>query len=211
MIIRVLSFVWIVSSVIVVLASSLSHAQNSDPLGDIYKIRVGDMLQVSVHEDPTFNRTMLVRPDGRISLPLVGTVVAAGQTPEALQRTIQEGLRPSFIVEPTVTVSLSQIAPAEAQLDAVKEISEIFIIGTVKAPGRYQVVLPVSALQALALAGGPDIFAAKGRIHIRRRSGDTEEVLPFDYNAIENGERGAKDIQLQDGDIIVVPERGLFN
>jgi polysaccharide export outer membrane protein len=171
-----------------------------------YLIQKGDTLDVSVLEDPGLNRQALVRPDGKISLPLAGALSAAGMTPEALQASIRTALRRDFVEPPTVTVSL--LAMAE---ESDMEKTLIYVLGEVRAPGRYEVELPIDALQALALAGGPSTFAARDRVQVRRRVAGAETLTVFDYDQVEDGAAIPESIDLAAGDVILVPERGLFD
>lgn len=174
-----------------------------------YLIRLGDRLDVSVLEDPAIGRQVLVRPDGRITLPLAGTLEAAGRTPEAVAATIRRALARDFVEPPTVTVAVVGLG-AEALLpDGVAGGGSIYVLGQVGSPGRYDVALPIDILKMLAIAGGPGVFAATRRIQVRRRdSGD--QVFLFDYDAVERGVVPLTPIELRDGDVVVVPERGLF-
>lgn len=174
-----------------------------------YLVQPGDRLEVTVLEDPGLNRTVLVRPDGRISLPLSGTITAEGMTPEAIAAAVRRGLSRDFVEPPTVTVSLVSLGAPMASGD-VAASAEIYVLGQVARPGVYQVLLPIDALQALALAGGPGAFAAERRIQIRRRSAEGESLQLFDYRHIQEGRVPSPFIALSDGDVIVVPERGLF-
>jgi polysaccharide export outer membrane protein len=180
-------------------------------LAQTYSLQAGDRIQVIVLEDPSLNQQVLVRPDGRISLPLAGSIEAAGRTPEALQDVIRDRLARDFVTPPTVTVSLlsvSEGAPEEAEPGA---FASVYILGEVRAPGAYQLATPVSLLQALAVSGGVDVFAARNRIQVRRRAEDGETLMLFDYESIEDGAVPAQSIELMDGDVVIVPERGLFD
>lgn len=176
---------------------------------DGYLLQPGDRIEISVLEDPGLNRTVLVRPDGLITMPLVGTVPAAGLTPEDVALRVRRALARDFIEPPSVTVSLVGLAKSLAELLDARV--DIYVIGQVGNPGLLQVELPIDALQALALAGGPGTFAARQRIQIRRRdAAGADQVLLFDYDAVERGEVPMDDISLAAGDVIVVPERRLF-
>lgn len=173
-----------------------------------YLLQPGDRIEVTVLEDPGLNRTVLVRPDGRITLPLAGSLVVAGRTPEAVAVGVRNALARQFVEPPNVTVSL-----VDFRRDLLDELdsAEIFVIGQVARPGTFQVNLPMDVLQALALAGGPGTFAARRRIQVRRRLPEGgETVFLFDYEMIERGLVPSADIRLADGDVIVVPERRLF-
>ena len=184
-------------------------------IGQAFTLQPGDVIEVSVLEDPNLTRQVLVRPDGKIALPIAGTIQAGGRTPEQVQQTILRRLSEDFITPPTVTVSLITLRPPEEV--AVEEEEEellgrVFVIGQVANPGAFEFSQdnPLSALQALALAGGPGVFAAKRRIQIRRHSEDGETIFTFDYDVIEDGEMPVQVLPLLNGDVIVVPERGLF-
>lgn len=188
--------------VIAVMASAVSAQQ------DGYRVQIGDRLEISVLEDPGLNRTVLVRPDGRITLPLVGTVNAEGQTPEAVAALIRRNLSRDFVEPPTVTVALSALGqPLGPEAGT---LADVYVIGAVSRPGSYQVALPMDALQLLALAGGPGVFAAEKRIQVRRRSPDGEQVFLLDYDSIQRGLTPSTVIDIADRDVLVVPERGLF-
>lgn len=166
-----------------------------------YLLRSGDRIAVSVLEDPLMDQTSLIRPDGRISLAIAGSILAEGLTAEELQEMIAQRLRKSFVEKPTVIVALLETEEADPPA--------VFILGQVNSPGRVPMEEPLTLLQALAMAGGTATFAATERIYVRRSGGGGDEVLSFDYDAIEQG--AGADIRLREGDVIVVPERGLFD
>jgi polysaccharide export outer membrane protein len=174
-----------------------------------YRIQQGDMLSVSVLEDDTLSRQLLVLPDGRISVPLAGSVVAAGQTLEAVERTIAERLTPNFAVRPNVFVSVLSLAQDEA---GSIETFPIYILGRVGSPGIREVRAGTTLLQAVAVAGGLDRFAATRRIQLRRTDPQTgqERLFLFNYHAVERGGSIQSMITVREGDVIVVPERRLF-
>ena len=126
-----------------------------------YRIQPGDQLAVTVLEDDTLNRQVLVLPDGRISVPLAGSVRASGQTVEAVEKAIADRLASNFAVRPSVFVSVTGVIEEE-------ETFPIYVIGQVDAPGQVEVEVGTTLLQAIALAGGLDRFAATKRIQLRR-------------------------------------------
>jgi len=144
----------------------LMVALGGSALAQDYQIKPGDRLDISVLEDPGLNRQVLVRPDGKISMPLAGSIDAANRTPEQVQVAIRRALARDFVQPPAVTVSLLSVADEALGPEGG---ATIYLIGQVRAPGRYDLPLPINALQALAVAGGPDVFAARHRIQIRRR------------------------------------------
>lgn len=170
-----------------------------------YRIQEGDTLAVTVLEDDTLNRQVLVLPDGRVSVPLAGSVTAAGQTVEAVERAIADRLASNFAVRPNVFVSVVSV---------IEEVDTfpIFVLGRVGAPGVREVEVGTTMLQAVALAGGFDRFAATKRIQLRRADPATgqEQLFVFNYNAVERGAAIQSMITLREGDVILVPERRLF-
>ncbi|MEM7505787.1 MAG: polysaccharide biosynthesis/export family protein [Pseudomonadota bacterium] len=182
--------------------------------GGTYVLKIGDTIQVIVLEDPELTRTVLIRPDGRISLPIAGTLTAEGRTPEQLRNIIRSRLAGNFIEPPSVTVSVSSVALEEAEVEEPEERGEFFVLGEVARPGRYTFEMDeaITILEALSVAGGPGPFAARARIQIREVVEDVETVRLFNYDAVEDGFAvTASDLAaLADGAVIVVPERGLF-
>jgi len=191
---------WLIAGICV-----LGSAQAQDKSGD-YLLVPGDLIDISILEDPTLNREALVRPDGNISMPLAGSIEAAGRTAEAVQREIRRRLAKDFVEMPTVTVSLTKVAEEDEWKDPA-----FYVLGEVNEPGRFNFDKkePITVLQALSLAGGLDVYAARKRVQVRRYSGDIETLLIFNYDAVESGE-GLPLLFIEDGDVIVVPERGLF-
>ncbi len=170
-----------------------------------YRIQPGDTLAVTVLEDDTLNREVLVLPDGRVSVPLAGSVQAGGQSVEAVERAIADRLASNFAVRPNVFVSVTGVTEEE-------ETFPIFVLGRVGTPGAAEVETGTTLLQAIALAGGFDRFAATKRIQLRRRNSSTgqEQMFLFNYAAVERGASIESMITLREGDVILVPERRLF-
>jgi polysaccharide export outer membrane protein len=169
-----------------------------------YRLQQGDTVQIEVLEDATLNRAVIVLPDGQISVPLVGSVRAAGRTLEQVQADLAERLAPSFAGPPTVFVTLTSLAREEPTID-------IFIVGAANTPGRVEVPPGSTLLQAIAAAGGLSPFAATKRMQLRRvdKAGN-EKIFKIDYDAIERGASNVGATRLTDGDVIVVPQRRLF-
>ncbi|MEM6487477.1 MAG: polysaccharide biosynthesis/export family protein [Pseudomonadota bacterium] len=198
-----------------VLAAALpAAAQDSE--APAFTLKPGDTLAVTVLEDENLSRQVLVRPDGKISMPIAGTIDAIGRTPEQVRSIIVARLGRDFITPPTVSVELVALGAEnlleQRELLQEETVGTVFVIGQVNAPGRFQFDTeePIDILQALALAGGPGVFAATKRIQIRRRSDSGTQILLFDYEMVEDGEVAVDIVEMMDGDTIVVPERGLF-
>lgn len=193
---------------IAALLSVAAYAQD----GELYRLIPGDIVEVTVLEDPDLGRQLLVRPDGRVSMPLAGTVLAAGRTPEQVQATIRARLAQNFVEPPTVTVSVVSVTPVNNV--ERQEVGQVFILGEVSRPGRFQFPQdePITVLQALTLAGGVGPFAAVKRIQIREIVDGVETVRLFNYEVIQEGASvSAADFEpLVDGAILIVPERGFF-
>ena len=161
--------------------------------GDNYVLQPGDLVNVSVWREPDLDRTLLVRPDGGISFPLVGNLMAAGQTIAQLTEAIAAKLV-QFIPNPVVTVALQENLG-----------NRIYVTGRVTRPGVYLINQDVDVLQALALAGGLTPFADRNDIKILRRENGVERAIPFNYKQVQRGERLEQNIILQPGDTVLVP------
>jgi len=188
----------------VVTATSL-QAQTDFTLG------AGDRLQIEVLEDPSLNREVLVLPDGSFSFPLAGAVGAGGRTTVQVESALAAALAPNFATSPTVSVSVAALG--DRTVTGGTSTIDIYLMGEVAGGGGLlQVERGTTILQALALSGGFTKFAATKRIQLRRtdpRSGE-QTVYAINYNAIEQGASNIGNSQLADGDVIIVPERRLF-
>lgn len=159
-----------------------------------YQIGLGDVLEVSVWKNPELSVTVPVRPDGRISVPLLGDVQAAGLTPLALKAALTDGYK-EYITAPGVSV-------------VVKEIHsrKIYVTGEVAHPGTYDLEPRGKLMQALALAGGLTPYA-KGRVVLLRdgHDGRQEKRMEVALKSIINGTKPEDNLLLQPGDTLVVP------
>ena len=180
-----------------------------------YLIRPGDMLRVEALEDPGLNRSVLVSPDGRITLPLAGGVRASGKTVEAVQGELATRLAPNFATTPNIYVSIERIAErpvgGSGGVKAVPTI-DIYVIGEGAKAGKLSVARGTTVLQFFAEMGGFSKFAATKRIQLRRTDPKTgvETSYTINYDAIENGSSRMGATVLMKGDVIVVPQRKLF-
>ncbi|MDH5452422.1 MAG: polysaccharide biosynthesis/export family protein [Paracoccaceae bacterium] len=185
-----------------------------------YRIQPGDLLQMEVLEDPSLNRSLLVLPDGSVSLPLVGSVKASGKSIDGLRSAISSSLASNFASAPTVYLSVGQLnattsavdnAFAQAAAARVTGTISIYALGEVTNQGAIAVEPGITLLQFLSASGGLTQFAATKRIQLRRHNHKTgqETVYHYNFKAVQNG-ASAPMIVLQAGDVIVVPERKLF-
>jgi polysaccharide biosynthesis/export protein len=158
---------------------------------EAYRIGAEDVLQISVWKNETLSRTVPVRPDGRISLPLVNDVQAAGLTALELREVLARKLA-EYIPSPEVSVIVSDIRSVK-----------ISVIGEVARPNRFELKSWATVLDALALAGGFTQFASRSRIVVLRPDGATMKRIPFNYNKVAAAEQ--ENFYLRNGDIVLVP------
>lgn len=177
-----------------------------------YLVQPGDTLQVEVLEDSNLNRHVLVLPDGSISFPMAGSVTAGGRSVDAVARTLAAGMASNFAVEPTVLVSVAALAPRQARKKAEPNLMNIYVLGEVNAPGRKEILPGTTLLQFLAESGGLSRFAAVKRIQLRRidPASGKETIYPFNYRTMGGSDSISGTTVLAPGDVIVVPERRLF-
>lgn len=178
-----------------------------------YRIQSGDTLQIEVLEDPSLNRSVLVLPDGTVSFPFAGSVTAAGRTAGDVQSAVTSGIASNFANEPTVFVTVQSTQPRAASGggSSTRQI-DVFMMGEIGSPGAKALERGTTLIQALATTGGFTKFAATKRILLRRTDPRTgqQTVSRINYKAIADGAAVGQDVVLQDGDVIIVPERRLF-
>lgn len=182
-------------------AISDTHSANTKleaPAGkihdDSYVIGNDDVLAINVWKEPDISRSIPVRSDGKISLPLVGEVQASGDTPLKLEKDIASRLK-SYIEEPEVTVIVQQV-----------NSQKFNILGMVNRPGLYPISNSPTVLDAIGIAGGFRDFAKQKSIYVLRQNPDGSQTrLPFNYKNVVNGKNPAQNISLQPRDTIVVP------
>lgn len=164
------------------------------PHDNTFVIGPDDVLAVNVWKEPEISRSVPVRSDGKISLPLVGEVQASGQTPHQLELEIAKKLQ-SYISEPDVTVIVQEI-----------KSQKFNILGLVAKPGAYPLTHSVTVLDAIALAGGFRDFAKQKSIYVLRQNPDgTQARLPFNYKDVIKGKNAEQNTKLQPGDTVYVP------
>jgi polysaccharide biosynthesis/export protein len=159
-----------------------------------YIIGPSDVLAIDVWKDAELTRSVTVRPDGKISLPLVGELEVSGLTALTVQHLIAQRLT-EYITNPQVTVIVQEV-----------KSQTYVIVGKVTKPGSYELGKPTTVLEALAMAGGFVEFAKVSKINIiRRKDGGPMETLHFDYKKALKGENPEQNVKLRNGDTIVVP------
>lgn len=172
--------------------SSVRVTHGSQP-GDDYVIGSDDVLAVNVWKESDLSRTVPVRPDGKITLPLVGDIEAGGNTPKQLQATIEQDLS-KYISKPAVTVIVQEA-----------KSHKFNVVGEVQKPGTYMLTGRMTVIDAIALAGGFREWAKVKSIYVLRPGANGNNKLAINYKKVIKGERGAQNIQLQMGDTVVVP------
>lgn len=159
---------------------------------DEYRMGAGDKIRIEVYKDPQLSQSAQVRPDGKVTLPLVGDLMASGLTPIELRDLVTSRLK-EYVTNPTVTVIVVEATPAV-----------VYVMGEVNHPGAISVQTPITVMQALALGGGLKDFADAKNIRILRKGQFGVETISFNYkDALHSS--GAP-IYLRPGDTVVVPD-----
>ena len=167
-------------------------AQAPAPLDTEYHVGPGDKLRIEVYKDPQLSQSVQVRPDGKITLPLLGDIEATDRTPIELRDSIAKSLK-EYITNPTVTVIVVEALA-----------SKVYVMGEVTHPGTMELHGPTTILQALAMAGGFKEFANTKDVKVLRpKGGNGVETIRFNYKDVINGD--AKPFYLRSGDTVVVP------
>lgn len=185
--------IYLVVVLLAALDAGLSLAQEQDRARDLAEYRIGpeDVLDVAVWNSTAISRTVPVRPDGKISLPLLNEVQAAGLTPMELRDFLMKKLV-DYIPTPEVSIIVREV-----------HSFKVSVLGEVKTPGRYELKSRATVVDILAQAGGFSEFAARGRIVILRTEGGKMTRVPFNYNKVIGGDQ--ENFFLQPGDVILVP------
>ena len=158
-----------------------------------YQLGPEDVIEISVWKEPDLTKQIAVRPDGKISYPLIGEVQVAGKTVKQVREDISKRLE-KFVTDAQVTVILLKT-----------QNYKIYVVGKVNKPGEFVMGRPANVMQALAMAGGLTPFASPSKIIVIRRSGGNEQTFPFDYKSVAKGEFLDQNITLLPGDVVVVP------
>ena len=169
-------------------------APQAPALSDEYRVGPGDKLRIEVYKDPQLSQSVQVRPDGKITLPLIGDLEATGHTPIELRDTITTSFK-EYVTNPTVTVIVVEALA-----------SKVYVMGEVTHPGTMELHGPTTILQALAMAGGFKEFANTKDVKVLRPRGGSNtsmETIRFNYKDVLNGD--AKPFYLRSGDTVIVP------
>jgi polysaccharide export outer membrane protein len=181
--------------VLVALATpGISANPAQEPVQDTINYLLGpeDVLEISVWKDEALTRQVVVRPDGKISFPLVGDIQASGRTTKQLQEELTKKIS-EYVPDTVVTVMVLQV-------NSLK----VYVVGKVARPGEYKVGRCINVMQALSIAGGLTPFADSDGIVILRNNGSKQEKIGFDYGRVSKGKDLGKNVQLQTGDVVVV-------
>lgn len=173
--------------------ASASSEQKPDVDASTYIIGAEDVLDINVWKEPDNSKTVPVRPDGKISLPLLNDVMAAGLTPMQLQAVLTEGLK-KFIAEPQVTVIVTAV-----------NSRRVYVLGEVSRTGALPMLPNMTVLQALSAAGGLSQYAKMNGIYVLRSENGRQMTYPFNYKEVVRGKHPEQNIPLKSGDTIVVP------
>ena len=171
----------------------LAQSAPAPPPQSVYRIQPDDALEVYVWREQDLTRTVTVRADGRISLPLVQDLQAADLTPEELQARITEQLK-KFVSAPVVSVI---VQPSENFV--------VYVTGNVERPGMYRFRKAVTVLQALAMGGRFGEFADQENIRIIRGAGESAAYFLFNYKDALKGKNLGQNILLQNNDVVLIP------
>jgi len=182
----------IISCIIVCLILTVSYS-GASAADNFYLIGPGDVLEISVWNEPDLTKKLVVPPDGVISFPLINPIKVNNLTITALKKVVTQRLS-EYVPDATVTVLLIGINSLKA-----------YVIGKVKNPGEYPISLETSVLQILAKAGGLTPFASDGNIKILRKKNNKVTNIPFDYGEVEKGKNLEQNIILKVGDVVLVP------
>ncbi|HME09368.1 MAG TPA: polysaccharide biosynthesis/export family protein [Bryobacteraceae bacterium] len=175
--------------------SSTASDPSAAPASSHYVIGPGDVLAINVWKEPEASlQSVVVRPDGFISMPMVKEVEAAGLTPIELEKELSSKFA-HFFREADISVIVKEV-----------HSEKVYLIGAVKKEGPITVKAPLTVLQAVAEAGGLTDYAKRSKIYILRRENGKEVRLPFDYSAVIQGKRSEENIILRPGDTVVVPQ-----
>lgn len=172
-----------------------ARTDNETSAGDLQDYRIGeqDVLVITVWKEPDLSGTVVVRPDGKITVPLVDEIKVVGMTPKELQRTLTVKFR-AYLTVAQVTVTVREI-----------HSRKVYLIGQVAREGSYQINSSTTVLQLIADAGGLRDFANRKKIYVLRHEQGRDVRYPFNYDQVVQGKTPSQNIVLRPGDTIVVP------
>lgn len=166
---------------------------NAATASDRYLLNAGDVLDISVWNEETLQKSVVVLPDGMISFPLAGELSAEGKSVTELETALKKSLA-DFLADPVVTVVVAKVSG-----------NTVHILGKVLKPGSFVMSQSLDVMQGLSLAGGLSPYAEENNIIVLRRQGDSQKVIPVHYADIKGGGDVSTNIKLESGDIIVIP------
>jgi len=173
----------------------LYGAEEEGQVPAISKFYLGpeDLLEISVWNDETLTKQVIVRPDGKISFPLIGDVLVQGRTVEEVRQEIENKVRP-YVPDAPLTVMVIRVSS-----------TKVYVVGKVVKPGVYIMSEPIRVMQALAMAGGITTFSDSDDILIIREENGQQKIIKFDYSRVADGKALEENIYLKPGDTVVVP------
>jgi polysaccharide biosynthesis/export protein len=184
------SVLWIAAAALLALAGAAGAQTTTAD----YRLHPGDKLIVGVYDDPKLlPQEMVVAPDGRISYPMVGELMAGGKTVEQVRVELETKLK-KYLSDPIGIVIVTD-----------PKGNEVYVIGQVVKPGAIEMNPTINILQALSIAGGGNPYAKLDNIIIIRSSPTGQRALPFHYGAVAGGKDLQQNVQLENGDVVVVP------
>lgn len=199
---------WLLTAISLAAATGCAHRSASEAedakrnlagSDEIYRIGVDDMVQVSVWRNADLSVTVPVRPDGRISVPLIGDVQAGGLTPMEVANNVKQKLS-VYVRDPSVAVILTELRSHEF-------LSRVRVVGAVRTPRSIPYRQGMTALDAILEAGGINDFAAPDRTKVHRRSESKTQIIPIKLGNILSSGKLESNVELRPGDVITVPER----
>lgn len=178
---------------VMLVGAVLSAAARAQTIPD-YRVHPGDKLIVGVYDDPKLlPQEITVAPDGKLSYPMVGVLIVGGKTVEQIRTELEAKLK-KYISDPIATVIVTDVKG-----------NVVYVIGQVTKPGAITMNPTINVLQALSIAGGANPYAKLDGIIVIRSSGGTQRVLPFRYGQVASGKDLQQNIELESGDVVVVP------
>jgi polysaccharide export outer membrane protein len=175
-------------------SASASGGGAPTPVASTYIVGAADVLRITIWKQPEISQSgVVVRPDGIISVPLVGEVKVSGMTPVQIEATLVEDLK-QYVNEPRVTVTVAEIGS-----------KMVYVTGEVQHPGAYPLVGPLDILQVIAKAGGVTPYAHRRSVFVLRQVNGKKQKIPVNYGSIFRGKNPEQNLDLQPGDTVIVP------